>query len=643
MADDDIRSAVHSMYASHYQQYQPYQSQFATAQPGVSTMAGRTGLPRSQSHMVNLLSEDFIAGYMDEGRMSVVRRFFCLFVTFDVVFISLLWIICVMITGDNIAHALQIQVIHYTIYTSLFDVVITALLRFLILILFYGCFHLNHWIVISFSTTGSCGFLIYKVFMYNWTATPQPVFEVLLIVVSFVLAWGEAWFLDCRVIPQERYARNYYVAVTNPTTTDVHTPLLAPFLNSAMSGRTESVGNFYSPYDSIHNSDDEEDEQDEEFKKMGSECVRKAYALLESTDWKLEKLTSKGDTIQSCTQDKLGKIYRLTGKIHYPARKLLQELYYKIEDVPNWNPTLLESKIIRKIDSHTDISYQATVGGGGGVVKCRDFVNLRCWHLCRDGRVIEGIDLFPADPKVKVPLTPVTEEADDDDEEDNDSEGLNGASDSDEQSSAPAQQSFTKSCSEFKLGSSSSDQKTKAAFSTLSKSLGAQDFQYTGSGSGNSDPEDVFSDALTEHQDRLKEAVGHARIGKDRKQKSGACEPQKGGNVFVSAAISIEYPSVPATTKYIRGENKVSCWAMREIDNQKGYCIFEWLLCLDLKGFIPRYVLDTAYTTLMQDYMIHLRNYVAVLRSQEKVPAANASTYSRIGAKDSAAAKPGTS
>lgn len=427
--EDEIRSAVHSMYSQQYQQYQQQFMPHGPAPPQLShhsysssVMPGAAGLPRSQSHMVNLLSEDFIAGYMDEGRMSVVRRFFCLFVTFDVVFISLLWIICVMITGDNIVHALQTQVVHYTIYTSLFDVVVTALLRFLFLILFYGLCHLNHWVVIALSTTGSCGFLIYKVFVYNWTATPQPVFEVLLIVVSFVIAWGEAWFLDCRVIPQERYARNYYVALSNPAA-ESRTPLLAPFLSAALSGRTESVGNFYSPYDSIHNSDDEEDAQDEEFKKMGIECVRKAYVLLESTDWKVEKITSKGDTIQSCTQDKVGKIYKLTAKIHYPAKKLLQELYYKIEDVPTWNPTLLESKIIRKIDSHTDISYQATIGGGGGVVKCRDFVNLRCWQLCRDGRVIEGVDLHPSNSQAPL-LTPVTEETNDGDDNDDDDDQI---------------------------------------------------------------------------------------------------------------------------------------------------------------------------------------------------------------------------
>nr|XP_029730374.1 steroidogenic acute regulatory protein-like isoform X1 [Aedes albopictus] len=633
--EDEIRSAVHSMYS---QQYQQYQQQFMSAGPaavpppplshhsfGSTGMQGNAGLPRSQSHMVNLLSEDFIAGYMDEGRMSVVRRFFCLFVTFDVVFISLLWIICVMITGDNIVHALQTQVVHYTIYTSLFDVVVSALLRFLFLILFYGLCHLNHWIVIALSTTGSCAFLIYKVFVYNWTATPQPVFEVLLIVVSFVLAWGEAWFLDCRVIPQERYARNYYVALTNPAA-ESRTPLLAPFLSGVMSGRTESVGNFYSPYDSIHNSDDEEDAQDEEFKKMGVECVRNAYELLESTNWKVEKITSKGDTIQSCTRDKIGKIYKLTAKIHYPAKKLLQELYYKIEDVPKWNPTLLESKIIRKIDSHTDISYQATIGGGGGVVKCRDFVNLRCWQLCRDGRVIEGVDIHPTNSLAPL-LTPVTEEVGDNSSDNNedDDEVMDGADSDDECILEMPSPKMSKSCSEFKLESSSTsdsnEQATKRAFSSLSKSLGAQDFQHGGAGGANSDPEDVFSDALTEHQDRVSESV-KVNPGKSRRRPRAGDEVQKGGNVYVSAAISIDYPGAPCSNKYIRGENKVSCWAMREIDNQKEYCIFEWLLCLDLKGYIPRYVLDTAYTTLMQDYMTHLRNYVTELRKQGKVPAA---------------------
>lgn len=105
--------------------------------------------------------------------------------------------------------------------------------------------------------------LSYQIFKFNlyfqWVDSSQQVFQVVLIVTSFVLSWGEAWFLDCRVIPQERHARNYFSAITSMNSD--RSPLLAPFLQSIGDPPTaESVANFYSPYDSISHSD-EEDEQ----------------------------------------------------------------------------------------------------------------------------------------------------------------------------------------------------------------------------------------------------------------------------------------------------------------------------------------------------------------------------------------------
>lgn len=46
----------------------------------------------------------------------------------------------------------------------------------------------------------------------------------------------------------------YLIAAFTPQGGD-RTPLVAPFLAA------ESIGNFYSPYESVHNSDDENDEQ----------------------------------------------------------------------------------------------------------------------------------------------------------------------------------------------------------------------------------------------------------------------------------------------------------------------------------------------------------------------------------------------
>ncbi|CAH2226969.1 jg23239, partial [Pararge aegeria aegeria] len=57
------------------------------------------------------------------------------------------------------------------------------------------------------STGGTCAFLIGKVFVYDWPNASQPVYQVFLILTSFTLAWGEAWFLDFRVLPQELQAK----------------------------------------------------------------------------------------------------------------------------------------------------------------------------------------------------------------------------------------------------------------------------------------------------------------------------------------------------------------------------------------------------------------------------------------------------
>lgn len=64
-------------------------------------------------------------------------------------------------------------------------------------------------------------------------------------------------------------------------------------------------------------------------------------------------------------------------------------------------------------------------------------------------------------------------------------------------------------------------------------------------------------------------------------------------NVFVSAATSIDFASCPLTSKYIRGDNIISCWAMRPVESEINSCYFEWLICIDLKGSLPKYVLNT--------------------------------------------------
>jgi hypothetical protein len=46
-------------------------------------------------------------------------------------------------------------------------------------------------------------------FLMQWSSADQPAFKVLLVLISFILSWGEAWFLDFRVLPQELQAVDY--------------------------------------------------------------------------------------------------------------------------------------------------------------------------------------------------------------------------------------------------------------------------------------------------------------------------------------------------------------------------------------------------------------------------------------------------
>lgn len=87
---------------------------------------------------------------------------------------------------------------------------------------------------------------------------------------------------------------------------------------SAQTDATGSVANFYSPIESVHNSDSDDDDddgvnEDQMYKNKGSADVQAALELMNCIDWKLEKIVkSTGDRIQSIQRKKFGKIYRLT-------------------------------------------------------------------------------------------------------------------------------------------------------------------------------------------------------------------------------------------------------------------------------------------------------------------------------------------
>ena len=90
-------------------------------------------------------------------------------------------------------------------------------------------------------------------------------FDVTLVLLSFILAWGETWFLDFRVLPLEMKAKE--IAGTFGAADCERRPLLGPggqrpgsMLQRYVGGPSlyeGSVANYYSPMESPDTSDNE--------------------------------------------------------------------------------------------------------------------------------------------------------------------------------------------------------------------------------------------------------------------------------------------------------------------------------------------------------------------------------------------------
>ncbi|XP_017328650.1 STARD3 N-terminal-like protein [Ictalurus punctatus] len=179
--------------------------------------------------------------------ISDLRRTFCLFVTFDLLFITLLWIIELNVNG-GIEEQLKKEILQYDYHNSFFDIFLLAVFRFAALILAYAVCRLRHWWAIAITTAITSGFLIAKVIISKLLS--QGAFGYLLPITSFILVWLETWLLDFKVLPQEAIAENRYLTIQSVSD---RAPLLLP--------GPLSDGQFYSPPESVADSEEDLDDK----------------------------------------------------------------------------------------------------------------------------------------------------------------------------------------------------------------------------------------------------------------------------------------------------------------------------------------------------------------------------------------------
>lgn len=330
----------------------------------------------------------------EEGRMSPSRRTFCLFTTFDLILTFILWVIYTQLIGKKGYVAFKDQIEDYDFRSSLFDTVMIATIRFTSILLAYGLFRICHWWVIAITTSMTCIYLLFKCFYFEFSDAffggKNPLSYVLLIV-CFILAWIETWFLDFRVIPVERKARQ---RVRDINRSEDHEPLLN---HSRTEGSVISdTGQFYSPLPSPEGSDDETEHShykslpgstnhsrtdSEYYHNLVDEATVALWDMLHMDGWKLEagKNLQTG-IIHGQYIKKYGKkVFRLQGILPLPPKECWAEMVAGLNDSPRWNPTVIESRSLQSIDDTTEVTYNIAAEAAGGLVSARDFVSIRHW------------------------------------------------------------------------------------------------------------------------------------------------------------------------------------------------------------------------------------------------------------------------
>lgn len=141
-------------------------------------------------------------------------------------------------------------------------------------------------------------------------------------------------------------------------------------------------------------------------------------------------------------------------------------------------------------------------------------MNLRCWHLCRDGNIIESDDSSEEEVGSVTVATPSRQD------------------DSDDECvlKVDVHQTMQKSLSDARINESK--QKSMPEMGALSKSLGAKAF---------------FDDDITSGDEHFEDAEDE-----DKSSVGSESVLRPSGKVYVSAAISIPYAGVPPSNKFTR-------------------------------------------------------------------------------------------
>ncbi|XP_050755236.1 steroidogenic acute regulatory protein, mitochondrial-like [Gymnogyps californianus] len=111
---------------------------------------------------------------------------------------------------------------------------------------------------------------------------------------------------------------------------------------------------------------------------QGETALQRALGILQQhTSWQAETMLDAGAAVSSAALPGLGKVFQAEVVLAVPVARLHRELFEKIEQMPQWNPTLSRVKVLQRVGTDTLVTHEVTAPSPGNLVGQRDFVSVR--------------------------------------------------------------------------------------------------------------------------------------------------------------------------------------------------------------------------------------------------------------------------
>ncbi|KAK5976161.1 hypothetical protein GCK32_000523 [Trichostrongylus colubriformis] len=342
---------------------------------------------------------------VESPTLSKDRRRFIIVSIFDTTLTVLLWLLCTVSKGDDWPAAFLQEIDIFDAHfmnTSLFDIVLCALVRMAVLILCYAVLIVRHWLPVAVTTSISTIYIVIKVlFFFSHRQGGLP--QYLLVLASFSIAWFELWLMPFRVLPGERQ-RAYSDSFANRDGMSVSVrggPSREPsHMSHVFTPRFVSDDEFrsameFSSDDEAHHGsgnrpfevrgNDISSELRKKYEKFLREAMEKVEVSLHQARVGMWKVLKVKDPMVLQAPD---LSYFIRSDFSCSPQVLFDAAW---RDVLQWNTQLVEARVIATIDPVTDLYYSVSAPALRGYISSRDFVDIRRVHFDSAMQIFSGV------------------------------------------------------------------------------------------------------------------------------------------------------------------------------------------------------------------------------------------------------------